>query len=322
MLELNKEILDNINKKLPNAPEYDLKQMRAIKLGLKHELNIDEIKLYADPKYDGDQMREILYGILYARNKFLNIEQVKAYADSKYDWKQMREIRDGFLRKFTTDEMKLYIDPKFSWEQMHEILCGILVVKKYGDNMEKVKLYADPKFSAEQMHEIFYSFASTRVSVNGNKLSIDQVKLYADPKYNLKQMKEIQLGYQHGLTKEQILTYANPKFSEEQMGKIRKDFENDNMKNFLLEIDQSIDMYNEEQKIEIKYGFCTGLRKKQVALYADPKYDADKMALIRLKLELIMCGLEQKLTFEEINEFANPEFSAEQILHIINDMLQ
>ena len=69
-------------------------------------------------KFDEAQMYEIFEGFFVNR---LPMEQVKIYADTKFDSKQMKEIREGFENGLTIDQVKLYANPNFDDFQMYHI---------------------------------------------------------------------------------------------------------------------------------------------------------------------------------------------------------
>ena len=53
-------------------------------------------------KFNNYQIEEISYGF----KKGLTIDQVKLYADPKFDWEQMEEIRKGFEDGLTMEEIR------------------------------------------------------------------------------------------------------------------------------------------------------------------------------------------------------------------------
>ena len=63
---------------------------------------MEQVKLYADTKFDGDQMYEIREGF----ENGLTMEQVKFYADPKFDDYQMARIRKGLEDGLTMEEIK------------------------------------------------------------------------------------------------------------------------------------------------------------------------------------------------------------------------
>lgn len=64
---------------------FNWKQMREIRLGLEHNL---DVTLYAKPEYNWYQMREIRLGLM------KNLD-VTIYAKTEYSCNQMEEIRLG-----------------------------------------------------------------------------------------------------------------------------------------------------------------------------------------------------------------------------------
>ena len=77
-------------------------QIEEISYGFKKGLTIDQVKLYADPKFDWEQMWQIRWGV----ENGLAMEQVKIYANPKFDWKQMRKMRKDFENGATIEEIK------------------------------------------------------------------------------------------------------------------------------------------------------------------------------------------------------------------------
>lgn len=69
------------------------------------------------------------------------------------------------------------------------------------------------------------------------------------------------------------------------------------------------DLFDKGQMEEIRLGLDDGLTEEQIELYADPKFNANQMAEIRGGIE---CGL----TEEQIRIFAKPELSWKQMRDI------
>ena len=53
--------------------------------------------------------------------KGLSMEQVKLYANLKYDYNFMNIIRQDFEDGFTMKEVKLYVNPKFTVKEMKKL---------------------------------------------------------------------------------------------------------------------------------------------------------------------------------------------------------
>ena len=78
--------------------------MSEIRYGFKDGLTMEQAAVYADPKFNSDQMHEIRAGF----KDGLNMGQVMTYADPKFNWKQMQQTRLklGELQKTQSAEEK------------------------------------------------------------------------------------------------------------------------------------------------------------------------------------------------------------------------
>lgn len=195
---------------LCNNEEFCKDQIDQIRQGLEAGIFVDDIKIYADPRFNSAQIKEIRLGLI---NDGIS-DVVDLYADPKYSYNQMREIRYGLEGGLTEDQIETYADPDYCWNQMREIYSGL----ECGLTKEQISLYADPKYDGNQMHQIRYGLE--------NGLTKDQIELYADPQYNDDQMQQIRFGLENGLSKDEIILYADPKFNSNQMYDIRWGFEN------------------------------------------------------------------------------------------------
>ena len=124
--------------------EFNFSQMFEIGEGL--DWGVD-VSIYADPKFDGEQMGEIRKGL--EEELF---EDLFVYADPKFQFPQMFEIREGLVNGV---DVTKYADLKFSGDQMEQIRWGL----EAGLDISK---YADPKFSAGQMDEIRLGLENTK----------------------------------------------------------------------------------------------------------------------------------------------------------------
>ena len=99
-------------------------------------------------EFDSYQIEQIRLGF----EDGLSMEQVKIYADSRFDCEQMEEIRKGIIgiHALTTEQVNMYVNPKFDVNQMKEIIKGF----HHGLTMEQIQEYAEPKFDSEQMQEM------------------------------------------------------------------------------------------------------------------------------------------------------------------------
>lgn len=83
------------------------------------DLGIDETL------FKKDQLNEIELGLELGNYIELSIEQIRIYTDPKYNWEQMREIRLGFRNGLTLEQVNFYADPKYNYDQMWEIREGL-----------------------------------------------------------------------------------------------------------------------------------------------------------------------------------------------------
>lgn len=152
------------------------------------------------------------------------IDQVKIYADPKYSVEQMEQIRIGIDAGINVD---IYADPKFSSEQMKQIRLGILDgvdVIRYAvedidaDSMEiiRIAMSAVPEmvdimfgeeYTASQLFEIFYGLIE----------KVD-VSKYANPDYTSDQMRVIRESLLENWNVD-IITY--PKYGANVMTSIK-----------------------------------------------------------------------------------------------------
>ena len=82
-------------------------------------------------KFNDYQMEEIIKGF----ENGLIMEQIKVYADPKFDWEQMKGIRKGFEYGLSMEQVKLYADPKLDRVQMDAIKEYL----KIGFPIDKIK---------------------------------------------------------------------------------------------------------------------------------------------------------------------------------------
>ena len=73
------------------SPDYSHYQMEQIRLGLKHGLAEDQVRLFAEPGFNEHQMYQIRLGLEHGLTK----EQAGIYAVPEFDAWQMEEIRGG-----------------------------------------------------------------------------------------------------------------------------------------------------------------------------------------------------------------------------------
>lgn len=269
-------------------------QMEEICRGLKN-LSADEIKLYANPKFNIHQMRQIRFGI----EEGLPIEKVKIYANEEYDYLGMGILRKALKYDCVNVEKVIeYIKAGFNQEQLEEIVEVMImysesdaeliakkeytaeymqVIHKYIANyMDRqcIKKWIDKGLTAEQLEFVLGT-------ILGYKFDDSQVSIFANPKFNIDQMKAVELGLERRLDINDVKFYAKPEFDAEQMKVIR---------NFLQFYDLSIEQikpyavpeFDSKQMNAIFNGIKDGL---DVSVYANRCYDHRQMNIIAAGLK-------------------------------------
>lgn len=290
-----------------NLPEKcNVNHIIVIGYGILDGLSLKEIKVYAKPAFDFDQMNQIKSGF---RQK-LSFEQVQVYADSKFDDEQMKELK-VLLTMYPMEKVKLVANPHLNSNQMGAILINGKslpddIILKYADpNMESEKLkiiYSalekgfteeqvdvlwHPYFTISQMEEIKKGFE--------NGLSVEKVKLYAKPAFNFEQMEQIRLGFEKGLSKSKVKLYANPEFKVYQMEEIRASLQD----NIPVEI----------VKLYAKPSVCTIQLLRSIAKECADKEKIKRYALLdRAQLKQILAYEKEGLDEEYIRFIANPAY--------------
>ena len=82
-----------------------------IEYGLKNNLTMKQIQLYAKPEFNIEQMREIRNGF---KIDGLAFEQVKLYATPEFNSYQMSDFRWGFRKKVSLEYLSLHADKLMS----------------------------------------------------------------------------------------------------------------------------------------------------------------------------------------------------------------
>lgn len=90
--------------------------MEEIRKGLEAGLSEDKVKIYANPKFDSYQMKEILCGLVY------NID-VSIYAKPEFDSDQMRQLRQSLMEDL---DVSCYESCTYCFERIHEILRSLV----------------------------------------------------------------------------------------------------------------------------------------------------------------------------------------------------
>lgn len=122
------------NPQIRNMRLFTDAQWNEILLGFGQHL---DIRFYADPKLDANQMKQIRLDLSHGMD-------VTMYASTKYDFEQMMHIRKGVLDHL---DISKYDNPSFNPSQMWEIMQGLK------ENLD-VSQYANPAFSEAEMHKI------------------------------------------------------------------------------------------------------------------------------------------------------------------------
>ena len=111
-------------------PKFDIAQITQVIYGLSDGLSKSEVKMYANPNFDQDQMCLIRDGIKQGLD-------VSIYAKPEFASSQMYQIRKGLEEGL---DVSLYTNPKFDYYQMNIIREGL-------EEGLDVSIYANPKFN-------------------------------------------------------------------------------------------------------------------------------------------------------------------------------
>lgn len=106
-------------------PELDDGQSTVILDGFLNGLSLDQIKLYATPMFNCNQMYQILGGLV--EDEF-TYDQVKLYADSRYSYQLMQAIRNAMHSGATIEELSEIVQPGRA-----EVLIYGDIVDRWGD---------------------------------------------------------------------------------------------------------------------------------------------------------------------------------------------
>ena len=100
--------------------EEIVNKLAEIVKGLINRLTLEEISLYANPRFSLKQMKQIRLGL----EDGLSIEQVKLYASPKFSYEQMETIRKA-LRSLPLDLVKLIAKPELSPDEMRQMITKL-----------------------------------------------------------------------------------------------------------------------------------------------------------------------------------------------------
>lgn len=123
----------------------------AWKLIIQNHCTIAELLVYLN---ECDSIKFRLREIRRGLENNLTYEQIKVYARPEFDWQQMRVICLGFISGFNDKQIDMYARPEFKWRQMYVMYYG------YSDGLtdEQVSQYAKPELDEDEMMDIYYNF--------------------------------------------------------------------------------------------------------------------------------------------------------------------
>lgn len=93
------------------------KRLKEIRLGLEHDLTLEQIKIYARPEFDFSQMKPIRLGL----EAGFTTENINRYARSEFNGQQMMEICSGYVYGLSEEQISRYANPSLDAEQMSNI---------------------------------------------------------------------------------------------------------------------------------------------------------------------------------------------------------
>lgn len=144
--------------------------MLVLKEGFQKGLNLDQMKLIAQPRYSALRMQILEEGMEFGELLLWN---------ESFDALQLEQILEGRQNGLNHAQVKSYADPFFSNFQILEIRKGI----ENGLSEEKIALYRDNRYSDCQMRQI-------RIALE-EKMSIEAILKFADPSLDWQDMKKI-----------------------------------------------------------------------------------------------------------------------------------
>ena len=211
---------NGLNKKqfrVLSYPKFSPEQMEAIAWCiLNYHLSETEAKMFAKKEFSPKQIREIFEGF----SEGLSIEDISIYADVRFNPEQMGVIREGLFntinyygikRGWTKERVMFYAKPEICCKEM----MSIYEMLDLGLTIDQIKKYTDKKLSHDQFTQIAIGFITDR-------LSEEQVDIYADEKFNSKQMEQIRISFREKIPEEVIRCFAKPNVSSSKMETIRK----------------------------------------------------------------------------------------------------
>ncbi len=147
------EIIVIVSKDYPTFFDEQLKQIKkGLKLGLTHE----QVAIYANAKFNANQMGVIKHAL----DEDINQEIINLMADEHFTSRQMWQIKRGALDGLKLNEIKRYAKPYYTPDEMSIYRTGLKHKKnsKEINDMQKyyVHILVNYTFSKEQLTNIRY----------------------------------------------------------------------------------------------------------------------------------------------------------------------
>lgn len=204
-LDLYNEFRKSMKSKLRLFNQF---QISEILKGFMDGRTIKEVRLYAEPDYDYNDMQQFR---LFERK--VTYEQAKIAKSKKFTFLQIEQILNAFyFAGLTIEQVKLFAVPEFSSEAMK------MIIKCFNEKLflSQIKTLAKPQYSHEQIDFMRDGFKKG--------LKLQEIQLFTKVK-SFFELEEIRSGFENGLTYEQVELYAKPNMSSDEMRKMRKSFE-------------------------------------------------------------------------------------------------
>ena len=319
------EMMDEVTR----GKEFSEDQTEEIRKGFENGLSMEQVQLFADPKFDS----RVISSIERCFEAGLSMEQVSFCIDTCSKWEKKankREevrrpeevidtIRMDIQRGIPLDIIELYAGRSYGLFSIYDDIREDVLKKRFPE--EQIRMYANLELNQYQAEQIRDAFEHDKLSTEQVKvfakpefdsrqmyhirryirnLSQDQIDILVNPKFDCSQMMEIHDGFMHGLTVEQVKAYAKSEFDCAKMKLMRAG----------AECGVSFGTgYDNRQVDQIEKGIRNGLSIEQIQFYADPNFTADQMYQIRE-------GFKDGLSMEQIQTYANHEFNSIQMNEI------
>lgn len=225
-----------------------------------------------------------------------NSEEYKSffanYTSQGFTREQIWTIWDGYKGNLSKEQIASYAKLEFDSSMMRNFVSAY----KAGLTEEQILRLINAGFSTRVTAEIIEGYSQGHTE--------EQIKTYANEEFCYQQIEEIKLGYASGLTVEQVKTYAISKYDWLQMRTIRNSYEKG------LTIEQVAKFAKFENTCETMSAFCRGyidgLTDGQIKSYIAYKNTKD---FVHSQLNQIWEGYKNGLTIEQVDTYANAEFS-------------